>query len=343
MWGALALLCWGAGCFATACAAAEDEFFKGKQLKIIIGGSPGDGYDVYSRILAKHLSTHLPGNPSILPQNMPGAAGVVAAAYVFNAAPRDGSVIGSATTGVPTDALLNDTPPQFDVKKFQWIGSVTRDPFIGFVWHTSPVQTLEDMKEKEGLMGGLVTAGSASTEYPLIAKELFGFKLRLVSGYASTPDIKLATEREEIHGSFANAWGSFKLSAADWRASGKAKIFVQFGMQKHPDLPDVPLFIDQAKTELQRQVLKVMLGRQEYAKGYFLPPEVPEARVTVWRQAFDATMRDAAFLADMKTAQLDVVGTMSASELTAVVAEINATSPDVIKRIKEILAAARKK
>ena len=120
MWGALALLCWGAGCFATACAAAEDEFFKGKQLKIIIGGSPGDGYDVYSRILAKHLSTHLPGNPSILPQNMPGAAGVVAAAYVFNAAPRDGSVIGSATTGVPTDALLNDTPPQFDVKACYW-------------------------------------------------------------------------------------------------------------------------------------------------------------------------------------------------------------------------------
>lgn len=326
-----------------ASAASDDDFFRGKQVKIIISGSPGDAYDVYSRVFAAHIGKHLPGNPTIVPQNMPGAAGVVSAAYVYNVAPKDGTVVGIATTGIPTGPLLSDTPLQFDVLKFGWIGSVTKDPFIGYVWHTSPVQTLEEMKTKEVIMGGLVSGGSASTEYPLMAKDLFDFKIRLIPGYASTPEIKLATEREEIHGSFANSWGSFKLGSGDWLATKKVQIFAQFGFQKHPDLPDVPLFIEQAKTETQRQILKVMLGRQEYAKGFYLPPDVPASRLQTWRRAFDATMKDPAYLTAMKEARLDVIGTMTGEDLAALITDINQTPPDVIAQIKGILAPLRAK
>lgn len=324
-------------------AASEEEFFRGKQVKIIISGSPGDAYDIYSRVFAVHLSRHLPGNPTVVPQNMPGAAGAVSVSYVYNVAPRDGTVVGIATTGIPTAALLSDTPLQFDVMKLGWIGSVTKDPFVGFVWHASPVQSMAEMKVKEVVMGGLASGGSASTEYPLIAKELFDFKIRLISGYASTPEIKLATERGEVHGSFANAWGSFKLAGADWLAGNKVRIVVQHGFEKHPELPDVPLFIDEAKTETQRQILKVMLGRQEYAKGFYLPPEVPASRLETWRRAFDATMKDPAYLSAMKDAKLDVVGTMRGEALAQLVGEINETPPDVIARIKGILAPLRAK
>ncbi|HWG06900.1 MAG TPA: hypothetical protein VG271_17985, partial [Beijerinckiaceae bacterium] len=310
---------------ATGLAAPDAPFFRGNQVEIIISGNPGDAYDIYSRIFAKYVQAHLPGKPTVVAQDMPGAAGVVSASYVYNAAPRDGTVVGIATTGIPTDALLSDVPPKFDVTKFQWIGSVTKDPFVGFVWHTSPEQTLNAMKDKEVVMGGLAASGSASTEYPLIANALFGFKIRLISGYASTPEVKLATERGEIQGSFANSWGSFKLTAGDWLASQKIRVFVQFGFEKHPELPDVPLFIDQAKTETQRQILKVMLGRQEYAKGFYLPPGVPANVLEVWRGAFDDTMHDPAYLAAMKDAKLDVVGTMRGVELEQLVLELNRT------------------
>jgi tripartite-type tricarboxylate transporter receptor subunit TctC len=324
-------------------AASEEEFFRGKQVKIIISGSPGDAYDIYSRVFASHIGKHLPGNPTIVPQNMPGAAGVTSASYVFNVAPKDGTVVGIATTGIPTGPLLSDTPLQFDPMKFGWIGSVTKDPFVGYVWHTSPVQTLAEMKVKEVVMGGLVSGGSASTEYPLMAKELFDFKIRLISGYASTPEIKLATERGEINGSFANSWGSFKLGSGDWIETKKVRVFAQFGFQKHPDLPDVPLFIQEARTDTQRQILKVMLGRQEYAKSFYLPPDTPAVRLETWRHAFDATMKDPDYLAAMKEAKLDVIGTMNGQELTALISDINQTPPEVVQQIKRILAPLRSK
>ena len=324
-------------------AAPNEPVFRGNQVRIIISGNPGDAYDIYSRIFAKYVEAHLPGNPTVVAQDMPGAAGVVSASYVYNVAPRDGTVIGIATTGVPTDALLSDAPPKFDVTKFEWIGSVTKDPFVGFVWHTSPVQTLAAMKNQEIVMGGLAASGSASTEYPLIANALFGFKIHLISGYASTPEVKLATERGEIQGSFANSWGSFKLTAGDWLTAQKIHVFVQFGFEKHPELPDVPLFIDEARTESQRQILKVMLGRQEYAKGFYLPPGVPADILAVWRRAFDDTMHDPAYLSAMKEAKLDVVGTMSGAELGQLVLDLNRTPPDVISRIKTILAPLQKK
>lgn len=327
-----------------AVSAASDGFlFRGNQVQLIISGSPGDVYDIYSRIFAKYVQAHLSGSPTVVAQDMPGAAGVVSASFVYNVAPRDGTVVGIATTGIPMDALLSDVPPKFDVTKFEWIGSVTKDPFVGFVWHTSAVQSLREMKDHEVVMGGLAASGSASTEYPLIANALFGFKVHLVASYASTPEVKFATERGEIQGSFANSWGSFRLTAGDWLSTQKIHVFVQFGFERHPELPDVPLFIDQAKTETQRQILKVMLGRQEYAKGFFLPPSVPTNVLAVWRQAFNDTMHDPAYLAAMKDAKLDVVGTMSGQELEQLVLDLNRTPPDVVSRIKTILAPLEKR
>jgi tripartite-type tricarboxylate transporter receptor subunit TctC len=338
---ALAALLAAAG--AAQAAESEEAFFKGKQLKIVAGSTPGDSYDAYSRMMAEYMPRHIPGHPTMIVQNMPGAAGSVAAGSVYNTAPRDGTVLGLSVSGVPTAGLLADAPVQFDVTKMIWLGSVTKDPFVGFVWHTSPVQTLAEMKTKEVLMGGLATTGSASVEYTAMAKEIFGFPFKLISGYNSTPEIKLATERGEIAGSLANSWSSFKLTAAEWLREKKVSIFVQFGFTKHPDLPNVPQFVDEAKTDTQKQILKLMLGRQEYAKSFYLPPGVPEARVAVFRQAFDDTIKDPEFLDAMKKANLDVVSSMHWHELTQLITEINQTPPAVVAQIRDVLARARAK
>ena len=208
------------GCFAVAliaawvgvstpAAASEDTFYKGKQMQMVVPTTSGGAYDVYARILSQFLPDHIPGQPTIVVQNMFGASGLKAANYVYNVAPRDGTVIGSMQSNIPTAPLLAPDGVQFDVNKLSWIGSITKDPFVGYYWHSAKVQTYEEAKTREVVMGGN-SIGAAGVDYAIVSNNLFGTKFKIITGYPNSTDVKMALEKGEVNGTFANAWGSLK-------------------------------------------------------------------------------------------------------------------------------------
>ena len=336
-----ALVC-GAALFAGVVAEAQaaddtDEFYKGKQIRLIVSADSGAAYDTYARLMAQILKQHIPGSPSIIVQNMPGASGLKTANYMYTAAPRDGTVIASTLAAVLTMQLTSPGAATFEANKFSWIGSITSDPFIGYVWHTTRIKSLDDMRTIEAVMGG-VGIGSASADYAIMAKEMFGLKFKVITGYRASTDVKLAMERGEIDGTFANAWSSIRTSEPEWLADKKIRIIVQHGFKKHPDLPDVPLFFELAKNEVDRQALVMMLARQEAAKPYFAPPDIPPARLVLLRRAFDAAVRDPRFAALASKAGLALDGPMTGEELAALVAKVSQTPVAVVQRINRMLA-----
>lgn len=313
---------------------AAADFYKGKQIQLVVGSTPGGVYDVYARLVAEHLGKHIPGQPPIVVQNMAGASGLKSAIYLNGVAPRDGTVILSTLSSMPTAPLFTPDAANFDVNKFSWIGSVSKDPFVGYVWHTAPIKALEDAKTTEVIMGGN-SVGAAGVDMAIIARDFFGLKIKIVTGYAGAPEVKLAIESGEIHGTFANAWGDLKTQRSDWIREGKIRLIVQHGFEKHPDLPNVPLFMDLAKTAEDRQALELLLARQEFSKPYIAPPGVPAERVEILRRAFDATMKDPAFLASVQKARLAVDGPMTGEQLAAMVARLSATPQSIVQRIEQ--------
>jgi tripartite-type tricarboxylate transporter receptor subunit TctC len=323
---------------ATSAFAAEDDFYKGKQINLIIGSGPSGIYDVYGRLMAAHWADHIPGKPTIVVQNMEGASGLKAAQFMATVAPKDGLTIASSLSAVPTMPLFIPEA-KFDANKLGWIGSITKDPFVGYVWtSTSPIKTYEEGKTKEAIMGGN-SLGAAGVDMAVLSNAMFGTKFKIVVGYKDSTEVKLALERGEIHGAFANAWGDLKTQQPEWLRDKKVTLIIQHGFQRHPDLPDVPLLVDQAKTDSDRQALEVMLARQEFSKPYFTPPDVPPARLQILRRAFDETMKDPKFLEDVAKSRLVVDQPMKGEDVAAIVARLSKTSPDVIKRITDIFAA----
>jgi tripartite-type tricarboxylate transporter receptor subunit TctC len=329
---------------ATAAQAVEpaSDFYKGKQIRLISHAPPGGGYDAYARVMARHLPDHIPGRPTVVVENMPGANGLTATNYVYNAAPRDGTVIGSVSASIPTAKLLRAEGANFDVNKFSWLGNITRETFVGFVWHTAPAQTLEEAKTKEVVMGG-VAVGAASVDYTILAKELFGYPFKLVTGYPGANEVKLAIEKGELQGTFATAYSDIRSTRAAWLKDNLIRIIVQHGFQKNPKLPGVPLFMDLAKTEADRQAVALLVSRQDLSKPYFAPPEVPADRLALLRRGFDDTMKDPAFLAETDKMGLEVDGPMSGEELAKVVASLSDTPSAVVDRVEGLLAKFQRK
>jgi tripartite-type tricarboxylate transporter receptor subunit TctC len=328
---------WIAAGLTSFCAWAQDDFYKGKQLILVVSSDAGGAYDTYARLIAPIMRDYLPGNPTIIVQNMPGASGLKTANYIATTAPRDGTVIAATHAGVLSAQLTSPAAASFEATRLSWIGSVTTDPFVGYVWHTSPVRTLADLRTTEAVMGG-VSVGAAGTDYAILARDLFGLKIKLVNGYKSSNDVKLAMERGEVQGTFANSWSSIRNAAPEWIRDGKIRIIVQHGFKPLPELPDVPLFISLAKTDADRQALVFMLARQEAAKPYFAPPGIPAERLAILRRAFDATVRDPRFLGLAGKAGVTVEGPMTGEELAALVVKVSNTSPDVVARIDGMLA-----
>ena len=316
---------------------ADAEFYKGKVIKVVVPTPVGGLYDEFSRMIAMHMLRHIPGSPQMIVENRGGAAGLVAANYMANVAPRDGTVIAAAHGSTMTAPLLSPEAAKFDIGTLSWIGSITKDPFIAYVWHTAPVQSLKDLQTKEGIFGGNAL-GSASIDYAVVAKNLFGLKLRIITGYGNSTDVKLAMERGELHGTFGNGWSSLKVDQPSWITEKKVTILTQFGLSRHPEMPDVPMFTDLAKTDADKQALELLLSRQEYSRPYYAPPLVPTARLTMLRRAFDATMVDPAFLADAKRIQAPVDGPVKGEDLAAAAHRIAATSPDVVNRVVKLFS-----
>ena len=318
-------------------AQSEPNFYNRKQIRLIVSTDAGGAYDTYARLMAQVLKDHIPGNPTIVIQNMPGASGLKTANYMYTTAPRDGTVIASTHASVLTTQLTSPGAATFESTKFSWLGSVTTDPFIGYVWHTVPIHTLDDTRKTEVIMGG-VSVGASSVDYAIMARDMFGLNFKIVTGYKASNDVKLAMERGEVQGTFANGWSSIKTAEPEWLRDKKIRIIVQHGLRKLPELPDVPLFIDLAQNEADRQALVFMLARQEVAKPYFAPPDLPPERLAILRRAFDATVRDPKFVALAAKANVALEGPMTGDEVAALVAKVAQTPPAVIQRVTRMLA-----
>jgi len=335
----LAFVCALAFAAAVPAAAQEDiaAFYKGKTVRIVVGTAAGGGYDLFARIVARHLASHIPGAPAIIVQNLPAAGGLVMTNQLYATAPRDGTVIGAPINGIPTAPLLQPNGAHFDAEKLIWLGSTNREPYVAFVWHTGPVQSVAELQQKE-LIVGATTPGTTMVDFPLIANAILGTRFKIVRGYEGTPQINHAIERGEIDGQGGVGWAAVKAQVPQWISEKKIRVIAQYGLKRHAELADIPSMLEFAKSEADRRALLVLFARTEYGRPYFLPPEVPAARVAALRRAFDATMRDPAFLADAAKLQLDV-DPMSGEQVQALVGDLARTPTDVVARVRGILAA----
>lgn len=325
-------------------AAAQEDvaaFFKDKQLKLVVGSAAGDGYDVNARVLVRHWVNHIPGRPQIVIQNQNGAASVVMTNAVYNTAPRDGTVIGGAINGMTTAPLVTPEVVKFDLGKLIWIGSTNHDIQITYLWHTSPVRTLQDLLSQEVVVGA-TAAGTTHVDYPLVARALFGLKFKLVSGYPGTAPVHIAMERGEVAGFGANGWLALKALKAEWIADKKVNFVMQYAMSRSPVFPDVPAIGELATNDADRRAIEMMVTRLQFGRPFFLPPDVPAARVEALRRAFDATMKDHEYLAEAEKARLDVAP-MKGEDIGPLVAKVMATPPEIVARVRAALADGAKK
>jgi tripartite-type tricarboxylate transporter receptor subunit TctC len=314
--------------------AAPDEFYAGKTITVITSG--GGAYEAYGRALARHMPAYIPGHPTMIVQAMPGAGGARAASYLYKAAARDGTYIGGIHGAVLTAPFLNPGAADFDVTKFSWIGNVTRDKYIGYVWHKAPVQSLAEAKTKQLVVGG-TSVGGLGIDAAIVLKEIFGYKLKIVSGYKSSTEVKIALERGEVEGTLGNALSS--LNQTDWLAKKLVRVIVQHGSSKHRTLGDVPLLRDLARDEAERQMIDILNVRDEFTRPYVAPPGIPPARLDILRRAFDAAVRDPAFLADVQRQKLEVEGPSSGEEIAAVADMVARTPPAVVERLVALLSS----
>ena len=318
-------------------AAAQDavaDFYRSKQIQMRIGSAAGSGYDLAGRLVAPYLTKYLPGNPAIVVQNVPGAGSLTLANQLYNTAARDGTVLGIVSNGMPTAPLLTPDVARFDVTKFSWIGSNAPEAQIVFVSDKSPAHTLADIFTKEVIVGA-TAPGVAIYDMPVVTNALLGTKFKIVSGYEGSSQIDLATERGEVHGQAALGWVSAKTrNMADIKA-GKYRILAQYGLKKHPDLPDVPLF-ELPKDDIAREGLLLMFARQDYGRPLLTPPGVPADRVAALRKAYMDSMKDPAFRADAEKAGLEI-NPVSGEELDALTAQIMKTKPAAVEKLRILL------
>ncbi len=312
------------------------DFYRGRTVTLLIGYSTGGGYDIYARVLARHMGRHIPGNPAIVPQNMPGAGSLRVANFLFNAAPKDGTTIGMFGRGMAMEPLIGASATQFDSRRFAWLGSGSDQVSLCVSWHGSPIRNWDDMRAKPFTVAG-EGSGSDPDMFAAVLKNLMGAKLKLVSGYPGGPEMNLAMERGEVDGRCGWSWTSVKITRSDWVADKRINLLVQMSLQKSPELPDVPLIMDLASSDRARGILKLVLSRQQMGWPFAAPPELPADRAQALRKAFDDTTKDVEFLAEAKQRQLEV-NPMSGAEIDKLVGKLYQTPRDVIAATKAVIA-----
>ena len=320
---------------APACAQTSvEQFYRGKTLTIIVGSAPGGGYDLYGRLVQRHLGRFIPGAPTVVVQNMPGAGSNRAAGYVAIQAPRDGTAIGTVMASAIMWPLMSDQPLQHDPSKLVMVGSANRSVYFCLVRSDAPVKTFAETFDKEVIIG---TSGEGATlrEMPVMLVNVLGVKLRLVGGYTGSRDIIMAMERNEVQGMCGMDWSSMVSQRRDWIDSGFVRPLVQEDLVGHPEMTGkkVPLAIDFAKTTADRQVMEIMYSGNMFGRPYLLPPGVPQDRVDALRKAFSAMVVDEQFLADAARAQMEI-SPMTGTELQEVVDKLYAMPASVIEKLK---------
>ena len=281
------------------------EFYRGRNIDLYIGYSTGGAYDLYARFLARHMGRHIPGNPTLVPKNMEGAGSLRLANWLYNVGPKDGTAFGIIGRGTGFDPLLGNTKAQFDATKFGWIGSANNEVSVCVAWHASGVTKFEDLLSKELIVGG--TSSSADTDqFPKVLNGVLGTKIRIITGYPGGNEVNLAMERGEVQGRCGWSWSSVKATHQKWYEERKFTLLMQLALDKHPELPDIPLIVDLAKSDEQRQILKLIFARQVIGRTFLAPPDIPAERAAVLRRAFMDTMNDPAFLADAEKARMEI-------------------------------------
>jgi tripartite-type tricarboxylate transporter receptor subunit TctC len=311
-----------------------EEFYRSKTVSMVIGFSVGGGYDLYGRHLARHIGKHIPGNPSIVPQNMPGAGSLKAANFIYTAAPKDGTAFGTFARSTGINPLL-ESGATFDGTKFSWLGSVTDDVSTCLTWNTSPVKTWKDFLSKPVTLGGQGLSSDPDI-FARLYKNVFGAPIKLVSGYPGTNEITLAMERGEVDGLCGLSWSTIKTRHAAWLRDKKVNILVQSAFKKVPELGDVPLVMDLTKDKAKLQILKLILAAQEMARPFAAPPGIPADRKAALAAAFDATMKDPEYLADAAKLKIDV-NPVTGKAIDTLLAELYATPKDVVKQASEAI------
>jgi tripartite-type tricarboxylate transporter receptor subunit TctC len=315
------------------------EFYRNKTISMIIGNPVGNDYDYRGRLIARHIGRYIPGNPMVVPRNMPGAGGLVAANWMAKLAPQDGTTLFMVAQPHAPGQAMGLPNIQFDVRAFHWIGNTIDTPNVLNSWHTSGIHTIADAMARELVLGG--TTGTNSVVYPAVLNALVGTRFKVVTGYPGGAELNLAMERGEIQGRGSNSWAAWKSSKQQWLAEKKIIILVQVALQRAPDLPDVPLLLELGKNEFDRKVLTFLSADTAISRAVVTTPNVPGERVAVLRRAFDATMKDKAFLAEAAEARMDIVP--STGEAAQQIAQsIVDTDPAVVARARDLVNAVAK-
>jgi len=332
--GRIAAITLGLGCAAVLAAAAQaEDFYKGKTLRLIAGFPAGNDYDLGARLLVKYLPTYLPGQPTIIVQNMPQAASVAAANFLYNQAPRDGTVLGSFSRNIVNDALTGQPNLEVDPRRLNWLGATSRPARVCVRWHTAPVQTPADLFTKEFIVGA-AGATSSLAILPTVFNNVLGTRIRIVQGYQGMGDSMLAVERGEIQGLCAS-YQQFRV-AEQLIKDGKLKFLLRAEESPIAAIPDVPSIFDYAKTDEQRQLMRFVFSSTEFGRPLVFPPEVPRDRVDMMRNAIAQAVRDPDLVAEAASIKMDMTYT-GPERLEDLVAKLYATPPAVIEKVKALL------
>jgi tripartite-type tricarboxylate transporter receptor subunit TctC len=318
------------------------EFYRGKTIEFLIGAAAAGGYDVVGRLIASHMPRHIPGQPTIVVRNMPGATGLIMTNHLYNVARRDGTAIGMPTSNVPLEPRLRLISPdgsniKFDVSRMSFIGTPLQEPQVTWLWHTAPARTVDDLKAQTILMGA-TTPSADNSVLPLLVNALLGTRMQVVAGYQGQNEINIAAERGEVQGNNTGL-SNLTVNKADWLRDGKVRILIQYGTERLATLKDVPTVMELAATDADRALLRFYALKFNMARPVVLPPEVPADRVAALQAAFEATMRDQAYLDDARRIRLDV-NWLGSREITEQVRQVQETPQAIVDRLRELLARA---
>jgi tripartite-type tricarboxylate transporter receptor subunit TctC len=340
--GAVILACFAAATLWTttpAVAQSIAEFYAGKQINLIVGASPGGGYDTQARLVARHLGKHIAGNPTIVVQNMPAAGSLAATNHIYNVAPRDGTVIALVMRGMLLIKNWNPASVRFDLGRLNWLGSINSEVAVTAAWHTAPHKIAMDLFERELIVGG--TAGVDPETTPRLFNALLGTKFKIINGYPGTTEIILAMEKGELQGIGDWSWSSMKVARPDWLRDRKITLLMQAALRKEPELADVPSALDFVKNDADRKVMELYLTQKAVARPVIAPPGIPTDRLAALRTAFIALAQDNEFLADSRRTQLEVAP-ISGEAVDKVISLITSAAPETAERLGKAIAPADK-
>jgi tripartite-type tricarboxylate transporter receptor subunit TctC len=320
---------------ASGSAQSVEEFYKGRQINLLIGGGAGGGYDVYYRALGRHLGKHIPGHPSLIPRNQPAASGLAAAAALYTTAEKDGATIGAFPNNIPMDPLFGNPAARYDALKLNWLGSIGKLQNVCATWHTSPIKTIQQAQQREVV----VAAAAAPTNtaiMPRVLNALLATKFKPIIGYDPGAGLTMAIERQEAEGICGLSWSTMKASRPHWIREKLLNVIVQMGIDKLPDLPDVPAALDLVTDAEKKQVLTLILLRQEPGRPVAAPPGIPPDRLAALRNAFEATMKDPEFIAEAEKLQMEIEP-LTASQIEKLLATAYATPKPIVQQAAELL------